>query len=1024
MSPATGAGTLAPATDGDTPSVAKRVSSPDLIGRVEELTAMTGALERAEAGEFGALMIGGEAGVGKTRLVGELERRALAAGARVLTGDCVELAEGELPFAPLTAALRPLARELGPGELETLPGREELARLLPELGGSGETWISRDSALAEPLAQSRMFEVLLGLFTRLGEQAPVVLVIEDLHWADRSTRDFLSFLIRNARDARLLLVCTYRSDELHRRHPLRPFLAELDRRAAVERVELSPLSREELGGLVGGILDRPPGEALLAELFERSDGNPFFAEELLAASAEGRAIPETLRDALMVRVEALSAPARALMRAAAAAGRRVSHRLLARIGGLSDPELDDALREAVAANILVQDSDTYAFRHALVREAVSADVLPGERTKLHAALAEALTEDPSLGEGMAGTAAAEVAHHWWEARRLPEALSTSLAASEAAEEVFAFAEAHRHLEHALEIWDEVEDAEERAGSDLAGVLGRAAENANLILEQARAVALARKAIELVDVERDRVRAALLHERLGRYLWVSGDAEGALQNYHEAVDLMPEEPPTAELARVLAAHGGILMLRGKPRESRERCEQAIEVARSVGARAEEGHALNTLGVDISSLGDRTRAIEHLTEAKRIAEELGWIDEIGRCYVNLAEEIDWDGRTAEATDLCLQGADEMRRLGARSYVVFLESEMALRLFRLGRFEEADQALGRVREAAAWGFSETLYCDGEAELALARGEVEAAAEASRRARQALGRTRDSMYFAPVVAIEVAVHLAAGRPADAVASFEEALDTVTGEEYAYSVARLYACGVRGYAELAEQARALGDDDGLAGIERAAAKAIDRFDDVLAPERYPEGTPAAAALAYRVVAEAELSRLAGASDASRWSAAAESWAELELPLERAYAEWRQAEALLVAGEGRGDAGELLSRAARSMREIGATALLGEIEALARRGRISLPGADAAGNGAESGAEALGDRLGLTDRELEVLELVAEGRTNREIGEALFISGKTASVHVSRILAKLEVRGRVEAATKAQRLGLVSGARS
>ena len=647
------------------------------------------------AGDFGTILIAGEAGVGKTRLVAELERHATTAGARVLAGDCIELAEGELPFAPLTGALRPLARELGPAELDALPGREELARLLPELGDPGERWISRDSALDEPLAQSRLFEVLLALFTRLGEDSPVVLVIEDLHWADRSTRDFLSFLIRNAHDARLLLVCTYRSDELHRRHPLRPFLAELERRAVVERLALAPLSREELGGLLVSILGEPPSETLVKDMFERTDGNPFFAEELLAASAECSEIPATLRDALMVRVEALPQQAREILRVAAAAGRRVSHPLLAKVCVLGEAELDNALREAVSSNVLVQDGDNYSFRHALVREAVTFDMLPGERTKLHAELAEALAADPSLGEGRAGTAAAEVAHHWWEAKRLPEALSSAAAASIAAEDVYAFAEAHRFLEHALEIWDQVEDAEQRAGTDRAEMFARAAENANLIGELARSVALTRKAIELVDD--DPVRLALLHERLGRYLWVTGDAEAALASYHEAVDLMPPEPPTAELARVLAAHGQILMLRGRPRESRRRCEQAIEVARSVGARAEEGHALNTLGVDISSLGDREQGIAHLVEAKRIAEELGWIDEIGRVYVNLSEEIDWDGRTAEAVELTLEGAEAMRGLGARSYVLFLETEAAQRLVRLGRLDDADRAVRRVLESA---------------------------------------------------------------------------------------------------------------------------------------------------------------------------------------------------------------------------------------------------------------------------------------------------------------------------------------
>jgi predicted ATPase len=591
---------------GDNPLVAKRVSSPELIGREEELATLADAVERAADGEFTAILVAGEAGVGKTRLIAEMARRAADAGARILAGECVELAEGELPFAPLTTALRPVARDLGPAEVEALPGREELARLWPELGERGKEWISPDSALDEPLSQARLFEALLALLSSVGDEEPVVLAIEDLHWADRSTRDFLSFLVRNARDARLLLVCTYRSDELHRRHPLRPFLAELERRPTVERIELVPLSREELSALLEGVLGERPDGALLTDLFERSDGNPFFAEELLAASADGGAIPETLRDALMMRVEALSGPARGLLRTAAAAGRRVSHRLLAEAADLTEAELDDALRDAAAHHVLVRDADTYAFRHALVREVVVSDLLPGERSKLHVTLAEALTADPSLGEGATGAARAEVAYHWWEARRLPEALTTLVEAGRAAEELYAFAEAHRHLENALDIWDEVEDAEARAGTDRAEVLSRSAENANLTGELHRAVALAQQAVDLVDAADDPVRSALNRERLGRYLWVTGESEAALESYHEAVDLMPADPPSPELARVLAAHGQILMLRGRPRDSRARCEQAIEVARSVGARAEEGHALDTLGVDISTLGDRARA----------------------------------------------------------------------------------------------------------------------------------------------------------------------------------------------------------------------------------------------------------------------------------------------------------------------------------------------------------------------------------------------------------------------------------
>jgi ATP/maltotriose-dependent transcriptional regulator MalT len=473
--------------------------------------------------------------------------------------------------------------------------------------------------------------------------------------------------------------------------------------------------------------------------------------------------------------------------------------------------------------------------------------------------------------------------------------------------------------------------------------------------------------------------------------------------------------------VLAAHGQILMLRGMPRESRSRCEQAIEVARSVGARAEEAHALNTLGVDISSLGDRPRGIDYLKQAKEIAEELGWIDEMGRVYVNLSEEIDWDGRTSEAVELTLEGADAMRRLGARSYVAFLETEAAQRLIRLGRLAEAAEAVRRLSDTGAYGLGLAICGDAEADLALARGDLVAAADALGRARAGLGLTRDSMFYGPTAAIEVELALA-DPDADAPATFERSLERISGDEYAFSTARLYARGIRAYAELAERARALGDADELARAERSATAALERFDAVLDPERFEEGTPAPLALAYRAVAAAELSRVGGESDPDAWKAAAERLEKIEMSIERAYAEWRQAEALLLASEARSEARELLSRAATTAAEAGATALLAEIEALARRARIELDGSEPPAD--EPAAADAADRLGLTDREFEVLELVAEGCTNREIGERLFISEKTASVHVSRILGKLGVRGRVEAATKAQRLGLFSAARS
>jgi DNA-binding CsgD family transcriptional regulator len=348
-----------------------------------------------------------------------------------------------------------------------------------------------------------------------------------------------------------------------------------------------------------------------------------------------------------------------------------------------------------------------------------------------------------------------------------------------------------------------------------------------------------------------------------------------------------------------------------------------------------------------------------------------------------------------------------------VIFLGNEATHRLLRLGRLSEAAEALASVREARPSGFAEAIHYAGEAELASIGGDADGAHNAARRARLGLGGMRDAMYFGPTAAIEVGTHLASGQPEAANKAFEQALAELAGETYVFFVARLYARGVRAYADLAELARARGDR--VAEIEATATAATQRFDAMLETDHFPEGDPPPSSLAHRAMIEAELSRLRSSSDADLWRRAAAAWTGLGEPLELAYAQWRCAEALLLAGEARSDAAALLGAVAAAADQTGATDLLGKAQALARRARISLDGSPAADGQGERPEQ----RFGLTDRELEVLALLAEGLTNREIGERLFTSEKTASVHVSRILAKLDVRGRVEAATMAQRAGLV-----
>ena len=393
-------------------AVGRRVSSPAFVGRSEQLEALGAALLRADAGEAGAVFVSGESGVGKTRLVAEFARVVRAGEGRILVGACVDVGGSELPYAPLLGVLRSLVRETDADQLEELVGAGggELGRLVPELQGAGAR-----IEVVDPLAQARLFEALLGLFARAGRELPVVLVIEDLHWADPSTRGFLSFLVRNLGRERLLLVATYRSDELPRRHPLRQFVTEVERLPVVQRLELAPFTRRELAQQLAAILDSSPDHALVEELFARSQGNPFFFRELLAASGEsgGKRIPESLRDALSLRVERLSPEARRMARCAAVAGSVIGHRLLVATSGLSDDELAGAMREAIESNVLVQDpaSEGYAFRHELLREALYEELLPGERVALHAALARALESEPQLAVGAHG-AAAQRAMHW------------------------------------------------------------------------------------------------------------------------------------------------------------------------------------------------------------------------------------------------------------------------------------------------------------------------------------------------------------------------------------------------------------------------------------------------------------------------------------------------------------------------------------------------------------------------------------------------------------------------------------
>jgi DNA-binding CsgD family transcriptional regulator len=984
------------------------VSSPEFIGREQELAALESLLARAEASEGSFALLAGESGVGKSRLVAELSARARARAMTVLIGECLELAEGELPYAPLIGALRSLLRERSGEQAQELllAPHGELERLLPELAKDAP---AEERPSAGEGAQARLFEQLLSVIAAAARQAPLLLVIEDLHWADRSTRDFIAFLLRNARQEPLALLLTYRSDELHRRHPVKPFVSELQRTGGVLRVDLRPFSRQELARQVAAIVGGEPDAALLARLLERSEGNAFFAEELLAASNDDGGLPESLRDALLLRVEGLPPLARLLLEIAAVAGRKIDHELLREVAGLSEAQLNEALRAAVESQILVHDSSSmgYSFRHALLREAVYDDLLPGERRARHIGLARALTEQPGLAGGSAA-AAAELAHHWYAAHELREALPASIRAGLEAERTRALAEATVHYGRALDIWAAAGADSEELPLTHAQVLQRAGEAEHLAGDSARAASLAARSIELIDERTDPVAAALAHERMGRYVWAAGRDQEALSMYRRAVELMPSHPPSEERAFVLAAEGQVLMLCTHSAEAEARCEEAIAIAAEVGAPAVEAHALNTM---IPLLSEREAFDEALaTTAKALAmgTEMSLVEEIGRSYVNGSDVLDQLGRIEESIAFAREGIERVSELGAgRGLGDFLRGEVAGRLLRLARWDEADELLTELLSRAPNGFSEAMCRNHLAQLLAERGELEQATVHYERSREVLLGASDSQWVGVLNQAAATIALWDGRPEDAAASVAACLAAVEGAERPFMTARLYELGVRACADLIE--RAPGDVDERERRMEIAKGLVARLDSVAGADPLRP-----VVVASRAGAAAELSRISGVDALALWAQAQEAWEALGDSYLGAYAGWRRAQAAQAAGD-RSEAQRLAADALEVAVRLGAGPLREQIGAFASRARLELD----RGRAPAAGAQAL-ERLELTARELEVMALLAAGRTNREIAAELVISEKTASVHVSHILAKLGVRNRVEAAALAHTLGFAA----
>jgi DNA-binding CsgD family transcriptional regulator/tetratricopeptide (TPR) repeat protein len=986
----------------DTGTVPTRVTSSRFIGRSRELAELEAALADASAGRPSLAFIAGESGVGKTRLLQELERGALAAEARVVSGECVSLGDDELPYAPIVAALRSLTRDGDPVLDELGPAtRAGLASLLPELApATAPPVMDRD----EP-AQSRVFEALLTLFDLLGRRDPVLLAIEDLHWADASTRAFLSFLARSLRSERVLLVASYRPDELHRRHPLRPLLAELERGPRARRIELAPLTRSELAEQLEDILGAAPDDGRVARMYARSEGNPLFTEELLAAGLDGRGeLPPTLRDALMVRIEALPQDAQEVLRVISA-GRSLDHALLAEASGLESGALREALREAAAGHVIAADDEgNYGFRHALLREVVHDDLLPGEHTELHLALARAL-EHRMREQGGSARLAAGIAHHYLSAGDQPAAFAAAVRAADKADEVHAHGEAATLYERALQLWSRVPDPETLAGIDHATLLCRAAGAHH---DKARAEALYEAALSEIDETAEPYRAADLLESLANVRWGLGAAERSLATLERGLALLPADDASPERALLLGLRAKFLMLRGRHRSAVEAARAALVAAEAADEPAARSRALNAMGTSLMALGEVDRGAGKLREALELAVANGCLPEMRAAYINLADLLHQRGRSDEGRAVAHEGAERTTGTGGYSaWVSTVEAEIALDT---GDWAFAERHLPDPGPVTGTTF--VNFALRHAELALGKGDSTRARALLDQVDAAAVNIDEPQFLGVMGALRAELERRAGDLEAARAAIRRALDRIeTCTDDVVRLARVAAVGVVVEADAAQRACDLGDDE-----ERRRALMEAEFHLGRTGAAAEDGGPVEEA--WLLSAEAEHARANGRTDPALHETAAQAWEAVQRPYPAALMRWRAGEGHVAAGE-REAATKALERAHEIATRLGAGWLRGEIEGLAARARLVLAGSGgAAAEPAVEAAAAQQDPFGLTPRERQVLVLVAEGRTNREIGDSLFMAEKTASVHVSRILAKLDVRSRTEAAAVAHRLGL------
>jgi DNA-binding CsgD family transcriptional regulator/tetratricopeptide (TPR) repeat protein len=929
---------------------------------------------------------------------------------------------------PVADALGELDRLDGGAQLEAALAvvppyvRAEIARLLPRFGagvpgpgGRGEGW-----------QREQLFSALAELLGAVAQRSGLALVVEDVHWADGATLDCLTYLVRAGGGDALTVVVTCRSDDAPLDPQVAAWLAHTRGRGGVEEIRLGPLTRGEAEQQIAGLAGGPPPAEFADDVYARAEGNPFFTEQLVAAAladpAEGgldapAGLPDRLAELLLVRAGRCDGNARAVLAGLAVAGRPLTEDMLTGITGLELDAVRGGLRDLAAGRLLATDSpgEGHRPRHTLLAEAVAADMLAGERMVLHERTARALEEaaDDAL--------AAEAATHWAAARRTAEELRARVAAAGAAERVFGYAEAAAQLQRAIGLCQAApgDVAAVVAGIDVPRMYVRAIDALEMSGDIERAATTAEEAYDRFAGHPDSATAAVITMRAAFFRGIGASPGGHAAGWpliKDALRLFAQAPPSADHAEAWFHYANIFLRNGAGglEASRAALDRALEIAEAAGATAMTARIMPIRAIPAFDLGLVEEGFAVLQRARDRAEASG--DEVALLRVALSESdaMLGTGQFQEAAEVALRGLRAARQAGLQAWpqAIVLTAHACEGLLACGRTAEAaaliDPLTTGLPERNDW-----IAHDCRAEIDLLRGDIDAATQRRQQIKTWVDSAGSIEWESGYGQKAAELALWARRPGDALEWVQRVLALFTAPELTIFCSRMLTVGIWACADLAEQARARRDEPAAAAA-LAAASGLAEWAGRMDAIPFTDHPFVATIPAERAIWDAERTRLAEESDPAAWDAAAKAWADLGCPHRAGYAWWRQAEAQL-------DAGQPATAAAGTLRAAAAAAeghapLLAQIRALAERARIPLqvpPATRADPPPGEARAP-----YGLTGRELAVLRLVAAGRTNAQIGAELFISPKTAGVHVTNILRKLGVSNRVQAAALAERAGL------